>query len=62
MENLKDLNEILTGKASIKYPTAGFAKMYKIGSIDVMRPITSGETPSSLPNTLICGNIGPIAD
>lgn len=51
----------LTGNESIKYPTAGFAKIYKIGRMDVMRPITSGEMPRSLPKTLICGKIGPIA-
>lgn len=45
----------------MRYPTAGLAKTYKIGRNDMIKPITSGETPSSLPNTRICGKIGPIA-
>lgn len=51
----------ITGNESIRYPTAGLAKMYRMGKNEVMNPMTSGEIPSSLPNTLVCGNIGPIA-
>lgn len=50
-----------TGKESIKNPTTGLLKMYKIGRTDVMYPITAGSIPKSFPYTFICGNIGPIA-
>lgn len=46
----------------MRYPTAGLANMYKMGRNDVIKPMTSGEIPSSLPITLICGRMGPIAD
>lgn len=45
----------------MRYPTAGLARMYKIGRNDVINPMASGEIPSSLPITLTCGKIGPIA-
>lgn len=45
----------------MRYPTAGLAKIYRMGRNDVMKPMTSGEIPSSFPKTLVCGNIGPIA-
>lgn len=45
----------------MRYPTAGLAKTYKMGRNDMIKPMISGETPSSLPNTRICGKIGPIA-
>lgn len=51
----------VTVKQSIKQPTAGFAKIYKIGNTDVIRPITSAEIPSCFPITGNCGKIGPIA-
>lgn len=57
-----DYKNIHTGKESMRKPTAGLARIYKIGKNDVINPMISGEIPSSLPITLTWGRIGPIAD
>jgi hypothetical protein len=56
------MNKIFTGKKSAKKPTPGLAMTYNIGNIDVTIPIISGDMPNCLPNTLICGKIGPKAE
>lgn len=45
--------DVLTGNESIRKPTAGFARIYKIGKNVVIKPITSGEMPIDLPKTFI---------